>query len=152
MKSLFLHPNKTFTIGLGLVRGETPDSVKVEIHDEPRDGDIVFKCAAVTGAEKLEYFGDIFGRGSQNQARVYPFLKIKVESVKGLPPGIREHFEDDKGNIKIDSVIDALDSTPAKELAAAIHHRSGLEEVQLGKSDSPAASSSEASGSTPATV
>lgn len=150
MKSLFLHPKKTFTLGLAIVPGDKPDTTKLEVHDEPREGDIVVVCKAVTGADKLEYFGDIYGRGSQNQARVYPFLKIKVEAVKNLPANIRPHFEDAKGNIDVERVIDALDSRPAVDLAWAIAERSGLEEVQLGKSDLPEASSSEGSGSTPA--
>jgi hypothetical protein len=152
MKSLFLHPKKTFTLGLATVGGDKPGSTKLEVHDEPRDGDIVVVCQAVTGAEKLEYFADIYGRGSQNQARVYPFLKFKVEAVKNLPTNIRPHFEDEKGNIDVARVIDALDSRPAIDLAAAIAERSGLEEVQLGKSDLPEASSSEDSGSTSATA
>lgn len=152
MKSLFLHPQKTFTLGLAVVDGDKPGTTKLEVHDEPHDGDIVVVCQAVTGADKLEYFGDIYGHGSQNRARVYPFLKTKIEAVKNIPQNIRPYFEDKKGNIDVERVIDALDSHPAIDLAAAIAKRSGLEEVQLGKSDLPEASSSEGSGSTSATA
>lgn len=154
MRSLFLHPNKTITLALGLEPGATPDSAKPIIRDKAEPGDIVFTFDAVKGAEKLEYFPDILAQTHRpDRTRVYPFLKLKTKSFAGLPPYIEEELKDKKtGELKIEAVLDALDSRAAVDLAVALADRSQIDEVQLGKSDSPEASSSADSGNTRATV
>lgn len=152
MRSLFLHPKKTITLALGLEPGAKPNEAAPVIRDEPKEGDISFTFEAATGVEKIEYFPDIVGRGG-DRTRVYPFLKLKCTGIRGLPPHITQILQDAKtGELKLDAIIDALDSRAAIDLAVVLVDRSQIDEVQVGKSDLPEASSSEDSGSTSATA